>query len=50
MVQKVKRAKKNTEGVISLAPLPFEAAIRAALATGKAPPLPKKAKPKGKKT
>jgi hypothetical protein len=34
---------------ISLAPLGLEDAVRAALATGKAPPLPKKPKPKGKK-
>lgn len=40
---------KRTEERLSLAPLDFEKAVGAALATGKAPPPPKKPKPKGKK-
>jgi hypothetical protein len=47
-----KNGKRTTADTVSLASLTFEEAIRAALSTGKAPPLPKrgsKAKPKGKK-
>ncbi len=46
---KMKKPPKKAEETISLAPLGFEEAVRATLATGKAPPLPKKPKPKGKK-
>jgi hypothetical protein len=52
MVQTSKMAKKNKRDIsptISLAPLGFEDAVRAALSTGKAPPAPKRPKPKGKK-
>jgi hypothetical protein len=49
MTIKKPKSKSGKEAPISLAPLAFEDAVRAALATGKAPPPPKKAKPKGKK-
>lgn len=45
------RKKEKNSGAtdkVSLSPLAFEDAVRAALATGKAPPAPKR-KPKGKK-
>ena len=42
------KTKSYDGGTISLARLDFESAIRATLATGKAPPAPKR-KPKGKK-
>jgi hypothetical protein len=42
-----RKKKKSPEEAVTLAPLDFESAVRAALATGKAPPPPKK--PKGKK-
>jgi hypothetical protein len=41
--------KKDKKATLSLAPLVFEEAVRAALATGKAPPIPKKPKRKAKK-
>lgn len=45
-----KSQKKRGEKPITLAPLDFETALRAAMATGKAPPMkPKKAKRKAKK-
>jgi hypothetical protein len=43
-----KKTKKTKGETVSLAPLDFESAIRATLATGKAPPAPKR-RPKGKK-
>jgi hypothetical protein len=50
---KVPKGKKNigrTAGdKLSLAPLEFEAAVRAALGTGKAPRMNKKSSKKGKK-
>ena len=43
----MKTGKKNEK--VTLAPLNFETAVRAALATGKAPPPPKQPKRKEKK-
>jgi hypothetical protein len=40
--------KPSKDDPISLAPLDFDTAVKATLATGKAPPPPKR-KPKGKK-
>jgi hypothetical protein len=45
----VKKPIRKKAETVSLAPLGFEEAVRATLATGKAPPPPKKPKPKGKK-
>lgn len=51
--QSAQKNRKRTQGDdLSLSPLDFESAIRAAMATGKAPPAPKKkakAKRKGGK-
>jgi len=46
--EKKKGCASPKDAPVSLAPLAFEEAIRATLATGKAPPPPKR-KPKGKK-
>lgn len=49
MKKRTPRALKSK--TVGLAPLDFETALRAAMQTGKAPPMPKrkKAKPKGTK-
>ena len=51
-VNRRKRSKNDSQEKLSLAPLDFETAIRAAMATGKPPkavPAPKKRRPKPKK-
>jgi hypothetical protein len=46
---KQSKADPNVSPTVNLAGLEFEAAVRATLATGKAPPPPKRPKRKGKK-
>ncbi len=49
MTQPRKTKKSQEKERLTLAGLDFDLAVRVTLATGKAPPPPKKAKPEGKK-